>query len=158
MSKGKKVISRLGSHIVEGKEYANLPEIAEEYNMTVNAIYKRYSRGCRGDDLVPPKRRKNYIEPIKEKKPLKYEFEAGGKTYRNAAAACRELGINYITYRRRISDDWTVEEALEIVQKKDGRYGKKKYPQHGADRFRLAGERRHRIHALCPVHKNGARI
>ena len=49
----RKIISRLGSHIVEGVEYPNLPSIAKEYGMTLNSIYKRYSRGCRGDELVP---------------------------------------------------------------------------------------------------------
>ena len=53
-------VSYLGSHIVEGVEYPNLPSIAEEYGMKLNAVYKRYSRGYRGDDLVPLKKRKNY--------------------------------------------------------------------------------------------------
>ena len=41
-------ISRLGSHIVEGVEYPNLPSIADEYGMSLNTVYKRYSRGYRG--------------------------------------------------------------------------------------------------------------
>ncbi len=54
-------VSYLGSHIVEGVEYPNLPSIAEEYGMKLNAVYKRYSRGYRGDDLVPLKKRKNWL-------------------------------------------------------------------------------------------------
>lgn len=54
--KEKTIKTKLGSHTVEGKVYENLPSIAEEYGMTLNTIYKRYSRGCRGDDLVPLKK------------------------------------------------------------------------------------------------------
>ena len=57
----RKIISRLGSHIVEGVEYPNLPSIAKEYGMTSNAVYKRWSRGYKGDELVPKKKHKNYI-------------------------------------------------------------------------------------------------
>ena len=39
--------SRLGSHIVEGVVYPNLPSIAEEYGMSLNTVYKRYSRGIK---------------------------------------------------------------------------------------------------------------
>ena len=59
----RKIISRLGSHVVEGVEYPNLPSIAEAYGITNNCVYKRYSRGAKGDDLVPEKNRKNYPCP-----------------------------------------------------------------------------------------------
>ena len=62
----RKIISRLGSHIVEGVEYPNLPSIAKEYGMTSNAVYKRWSRGYKGDELVPKKKHKNYIKPTKK--------------------------------------------------------------------------------------------
>ena len=35
--------SKIGSHVVEGKVYINLTSVAEEYGMSLNSIYKRYS-------------------------------------------------------------------------------------------------------------------
>ncbi|MCQ6498203.1 hypothetical protein NPN26_25785, partial [Vibrio parahaemolyticus] len=64
--KQKTIKTNLGSHTVEGKEYENLPSIAEEYGMTLNTIYKRYSTVCRGYDLVPLKKRKSYVSPHDE--------------------------------------------------------------------------------------------
>ena len=52
--------SVLGSHVVEGKVFVNLPSIADEYGIPLNTVYKRYSRGKRGDDLVPVEKRKSF--------------------------------------------------------------------------------------------------
>src|ERR1044072_7267977 len=54
--KGRTLVSNLGSHIVEGVEYENLPSIARAYGMKEMTVYKRYNRGKRGDDLVPPQK------------------------------------------------------------------------------------------------------
>ena len=57
INKGKKKTGiTLGPYIVEGVSYRDLPSIAKEYGITERAIYKRYSRGKRGDDLVPKKK------------------------------------------------------------------------------------------------------
>ena len=61
----RKIISRLGSHVVEGVEYPNLPSIAEAYGITKNCVYKRYSRGAKGADLVPEKKRTNILRLLK---------------------------------------------------------------------------------------------
>lgn len=116
--KQKTIKTKLGSHTVEGKVYENLPSIAEEYGMTLNTIYKRYSRGCRGDDLVPLKKRKSYVAPDDE---ANFRFYANGVGYKSAADACRKLNVKYGTYRLHMSNGFTVEQALGIEKVQDGR-------------------------------------
>ena len=48
-----------GPYIVEEITYRDPPSIAKEYGLSERSIYKRYSRGKRGDDLVPEKKRKH---------------------------------------------------------------------------------------------------
>ena len=105
-------ISKLGSHIVEGVVYPNLPSIAEEYGMPLNTVYKRYSRGCRGDELVPKKKHKNYVPPKKE---IKYKFFVNGVGYKSYQDACRKNDVNYITFRKRyFVYGWSLERALAV--------------------------------------------
>ena len=49
---------KFGPYIVENISYTSLPSIAKEYGLSERAIYKRYSRGKRGDDLIPKKNEK----------------------------------------------------------------------------------------------------
>lgn len=116
--KEKTIDTRLGSHIIEMVEYPNLQSISEEYKIPLNTIYKRYSRGYRGDDLIPLKSRKFYVEPeIQEI----LKFYAGGVGYKSAADACDKLGVKYVTYRKRIESGLSVEQALNINPLSDGR-------------------------------------
>lgn len=119
--KEKTLETKLGDHTVEGKVYKNLPSISKEYGITLNTIYKRYSRGCRGDDLIPLKKRKNYIEVIEDKK---YGFYAGNIGYVTAADACKKLGVKYVTYQSRRRRGLSIEQALEIEAVVDGRVAK----------------------------------
>jgi len=118
--------SKFGTHIVEDVEYENLPAIAKAYDMTTDAVYKRHSRGCRGDNLVPQKKRKNYSPPKLAVKSWKSEIEIGGKKYKSALQACTELDINYATYRRRHYQGWTKEQIFGLEPKEDGRSKKRK--------------------------------
>jgi hypothetical protein len=105
----KKTGANKGPYYVEGMVFADLPSIAKEYSMTERSIYKRYSRGKRNDDLVPLKRRKNYVKPKKI-----FKFFINGVGYNSKAEACRKNNIKYITYRKRIIGGWTEEEALGL--------------------------------------------
>jgi transposase len=116
--KEKTVITKLGTHTVEGKDYKNLPSIANEYGISLNTIYKRYSRGYRGDELVPLKQRNSYTKPVKK---TQHRFHAGGVGYKSAADACRKLGVRYGTYCKDLGKGFSVEQALRIESVKDGR-------------------------------------
>lgn len=101
-----------GPYLVEEKLYRDLPSIAKEYGLSERAVYKRFSRGKRGDDLVPVKKRKNYKEPEK-----KFKFYINGIGYNSKAEACRVNNVKYITYRKRIIWGWSELEALGIKER-----------------------------------------
>ena len=103
-----------GPYIVEEITYRDLPSIAKEYGLSERSIYKRYSRGKRGDDLVPEKKRKHYVKPKKQ-----YKIYINGIGYNSKAEACRKNNVKYITYRKRIIWGWTELEALGIKQRKN---------------------------------------
>jgi len=109
---------RHGPHTVEGVAYPDLVTLAAEYGLPANTVYKRHSRGKRGDDLIPPKRRKRYVPPPES---IKFKFFAGGEGYKSQAEACRVHGVKEITYRKRLQAGRSVEEALGIVEMPDRR-------------------------------------
>ena len=113
--KGRTLVTRLGSHIVDGVEYENLPSIARAYGLKESLVYRRYHRGLRGTDLIPPKLRKNYEPPPpKPKKESPWKIEVKGKVYRSLREACRKLGIDVGTYTNRRAKGYSVEQSLGL--------------------------------------------
>lgn len=111
---------------VEGKQYSSLKQIADAYDLKPSRIYKRFQRGERGDNLIPLKLRKDYIASKTEPQ---MNFIVGSLKFKNASDACRHLKINFNKYRSRIRNDWSREEALELilrVKKKSLREKKKR--------------------------------
>lgn len=98
-------------HIVEGVEYLNLSSVSKEYGLSLNSVYKRYSRGHRGDNLIPKKKRKNYIEPKK-----KYKFIVYGVGYNSYAEACRKHNVDYQTFLNRRRRGMIISQALGIYK------------------------------------------
>ncbi len=114
--KGRTLVSHLGSHMVDGVEYENLPSIARAYGLKESLIYRRYHRGFRGTELLPPKLRKDYVPPTPPpRKESARKLEAGGVTYRSLREACRCLGINVGTYSNRRAKGYSVEQSLGLV-------------------------------------------
>ncbi|HQU83390.1 MAG TPA: hypothetical protein PKY59_09710 [Pyrinomonadaceae bacterium] len=109
----------LGAHLVEGVEYPNLPSIARTYGIKEMTVYRRYYRGCRGDDLVPPKKRKNYVPP--EPKPPVYKVVIAGKGYKNLSEAFRALGVEKHTYYNRFVRGYPLEQCFGLEPFADGR-------------------------------------
>jgi len=133
--KGRTLISHLGSHIVDGVEYENLPSIARAYGLKESLVYRRYHRGLRGTELIPPKLRKDYVPPVpKPKPPSRWQVEAGGVTYRSIREACRVLGVEIHTFRNRRNRGCTVEQALALAPIP-------KRPRKGSTLYEIDGER-----------------
>jgi hypothetical protein len=133
--KGRTLVTRLGSHIVDGVEYENLPSIARAYGLKESLVYRRYHRGLRGTELIPPKLRKDYVPPQpKPKPPSRWQITVGGKTYRSIREACRSLGIEIHTFRNRRNRGCTVEQSLglEPIPKRP-RKGSKLYEINGEE-------------------------
>jgi transposase len=114
--KGRTLVTRLGAHIVDGVEYENLPSIARAYGLKESLVYRRYHRGLRGTELIPPKLRKDYVSPApKAKPPSRWQIKAGGATYRSIREACRKLGVEIHTFRNRRNRGCTIEQALGLA-------------------------------------------
>jgi hypothetical protein len=125
--KGRTLISHLGSHTVDGVEYENLPSIARAYGLKESLVYRRYHRGLRGTELIPPKLRKDYVPPApKPKKESPWKIEVKGVTYRSLREACRKLGVDVGTYTNRRAKGYTVEQALglEPIVRSPRKFGK----------------------------------
>ena len=99
-------------HIVEGVEFINLSSVAKEYGLSKNSVYKRYSRGHRGDNLIPNKKRKKYIEPKK-----KYKFVLNGIGFKSYAQVCKKYNVHYGTFLNRINGGITIPQALGIEKR-----------------------------------------
>lgn len=106
------------SQIVEGVKFPTLTSIAKAYGLKSHIVNKRHQRGNRGDNLIPLENRKNYIPQIE---PDNLKFVVGKLKFKNPTDACRKLNISYNKYRARIRQGWTIEQALELVPKIDGR-------------------------------------
>ncbi|EOX4263340.1 GIY-YIG nuclease family protein [Vibrio cholerae] len=122
--KNNKSISFYGEHVVEGVIYHNMPSLAEAYGMKYNTVFKRYSRGCRGDNLIPEKKRKNYVKPLEhKKKPTEnlHRFDVAGRSFESQYEACRQLGVKHVTFRKRLSRGQTLAQALGLEEAVDGR-------------------------------------
>lgn len=133
--KGRTLVTRLGSHVVDGVEYENLPSIARAYGIKESLVYRRYHRGLRGTELIPPKLRKDYTPPPpKEKKPSRWQLEVNGVTYRSVREACRKLGVLIHTFRNRRNRGCTIEQSLglEPIIKK---------PRKGSVLYEIDGEK-----------------
>lgn len=102
----------LGSHMVEGVEYPNLPSIARAYGIKEMTVYRRHYKGHRGDNLVPLKKRKSYVPP--EPKPSPRQVEFNGVTYKNLTEALRILGVEKHTFYNRIVRKYPIEQCLGI--------------------------------------------
>ncbi|EML0174129.1 GIY-YIG nuclease family protein [Vibrio parahaemolyticus] len=122
--KNNKSISVCGEHVVEGVIYHNMTSLAEAYGMKYNTVFKRYARGCRGDDLIPEKQRKSYVKPIEPEKASaesRYSFEVAGRVFESQYEACRQLGIKHVTFRNRLRRGLTLAQALGLEEAIDGR-------------------------------------
>jgi len=114
----RRIISRLGSHKIEGNIYPNLPSICREYNISLNTVYKRWSRGKRGDELIPLKKRKSYIAPVIEPK---FKLIIDGIKFKSYALACVKYNVKFITFRVRKKRGLTDRQALGLDPWDDGR-------------------------------------
>ena len=110
-----------GSFKIEGREYPNLRLIAKEYDINENTLYQRFHRGKRGDELIPLKKRKNYIKPTKK---INYRYEVEGKGFKSYDELSKHYGVKVVTIRTRLKRGLTLEEALGIVKTPDLRYKK----------------------------------
>jgi hypothetical protein len=114
--------------VIEGHTYTTIPEIAEAYGIKTNTMFKRYSRGHRGNSLIKMNERKDYVEKVSTgliaspKLPRKDSkiIEFRGKEY-SIYGITSEFDVNRKTFTDRMSRGATVEQALGLKVFSDGR-------------------------------------
>jgi hypothetical protein len=106
---------------VEGVVYPSIKALANAYNLTYNGTYKRWQRGKRGDDLVPEKKRKNYVPPK-----IIHKYYINEKGFKSRAEALRHHNVPSITFRSRKARGLTDEQAMGIEPFEDKRFGNTK--------------------------------
>lgn len=146
--KGRTLVTRLGTHVVDGVEYENLPSIARAYGLKESLVYRRYHRGLRGTELIPPKLRKDYVPTSpKPKAPSRWQIEIKGVVYRSLREACRALGVKVHTFRNRRNLGYSVEQALGLDPiAKRPRKGLRLYEIDGRELYLNEISRRYKIH------------
>ena len=110
-----------GPFKIEGKEYSNLRLLANEYGLNENTLYQRFHRGKRGDELIPLKKRKNYMKPIKQ---INYRYEVEGKRFKTYDELSKYYGVKVVTIRTRLKRGLSLEEALGVAKTPDLRFKK----------------------------------
>lgn len=109
-------------YIVDGREFKNLKELATAASISYEAAVKRSHRGW-SDNQIFYGRENKTERVVKEKKKRGIEVNVNGVIYENLRYAFDVLkpSCSFNTLRARLRYGWTLEEALEVVQKVDGR-------------------------------------
>lgn len=93
---------------VNGKEYSKISEIAKDARISIDRAKNLISEGVSCEDILNNK----------------FVHDHLGNGFRNSQQMCNYWGIKYSTYRMRILNNFTLEEALtNPVDKGRGRHG-----------------------------------
>ena len=107
--------SRNRTFVVEGKEYFSLMSLAAEYDVDHHNLRHRLFRSVLPWSLEQALG----LEDPPEQEPVKFfkNLEVRGTVYKSQAEACRKYGVAVRKFRQRIRKGWSVDEALEIVER-----------------------------------------
>lgn len=108
---------------VDGITYKSLKELAKAAGISYVAAFKRMQRGSSDSEIFHGKAKKKKTKQAPPKKGYGKKINISGTEYRNLKVAYDLLmpSISYNTVRQRILYGWSLEEALELVPKVDGR-------------------------------------
>ena len=102
-----------GSEItVGGKTFESKKEAAEYYNLNEEVVCGRLRRGIPIDEAFE-------LVPRKRKYGVQREITVGGKTFESIAEAARYHNLKESKIRSRIDIGWSIEEAFELVPRKN---------------------------------------
>lgn len=108
---------------VEGKKYTNLRELAQKAGISYGAAIKRSHRGWSDKEIFYGRKKEIKLKPIKTSKSKSKTVLINGKKYKNLRHAFESINpqCTFNTLRARLRYGWSIQEALEINQKIDGR-------------------------------------
>ena len=99
---------------LEGRTFKSIKEAAEYYNLKYNTIFVRLRRGWTLEEAFE-------LVDIDSKNKAK-EITVEGKSFISIAEAARYYNLEYETVRLRLRNKgWSIEEAFELVKRKDTR-------------------------------------
>jgi len=110
------------TYTVDGITYSTLKELGDKFGLKHDQLYARARRGWTDQEIAYGKVKKN---KKKEAKKNLREITVNGITYPSIAEMCRQHKVKIVTYRHRIKSGWSIEEAIGIKQRIDGRKIKK---------------------------------
>ena len=97
---------------VGGKTFKTKKEAAEYYNLNEEVVCGRLRRGIPIDEAFE-------LVPRKRKYGVQREITVGGKTFESVAEAARYHNLKDSKVRSRIDIGWSIEEAFELVPRKN---------------------------------------
>lgn len=100
---------------IEGKKFNSLMSLAKAYGIGHHTLRFRLYKSVEPWSL---KQALGLEEPPVHKKVNTFKkLMVSGKEYESQSAACREYSVKVKKYRQRILKGWSVEEALEIIER-----------------------------------------
>ena len=101
--------------VLEGKTFESKMAACIYYNLKYDKVKHRINRGWTLEEAFE----------LVERKPREYkgkEITLEGKTFKSMIEACRYYNMPYNTIINRMRDDWTLEEAFELVERESKLY------------------------------------
>ena len=120
---GKPRNKNVRKYTINNKEFASLKDLAEEAGISYEAAVKRSHRGWSDEEIFYGRTKPEKIKIVKAKKSRGKPVFVDGKEYENLTDAFNSLNPNCTlnTLRARLRERWSLEEALEVKLKIDGR-------------------------------------
>ncbi|PCH49310.1 MAG: hypothetical protein COC22_06805 [Flavobacteriaceae bacterium] len=110
------------TYTVDAITYNTLKELGDKFGLKHDQLYARARRGWTDQEIAYGK-----VKKAKEKEVKKNlrEITINGVTYPCIAQMCKQHNVKMVTYRHRIKSGWSIEEAIGVKQRIDGRKNKK---------------------------------
>ncbi|WP_139167173.1 GIY-YIG nuclease family protein [Chromobacterium sphagni] len=111
------------TYIVGEKCYKNLKALAKEAEISYEAAVKRAHRGWADEEIFFGRKKNKTLKIVNVKKSRGKAVFVNGKEYENIREAFDSIkpGCTFNALRARIRSGWSIDEALEIKPKPDGR-------------------------------------
>ncbi|MFG0416022.1 GIY-YIG nuclease family protein [Pseudomonas sp. zjy_8] len=110
---------------IDNREFNNLKDLAKEAGISYEAAVKRYHRGWSDEEIFHGRSKQKTVEQeaVKQKKTRGKPVCVNDGAYENLRHAFDSIGpsCTFNTVRARLRYGWSLEEALEVKPKVDGR-------------------------------------
>lgn len=111
-------------YVVDGVSYSTLKELGDRFGLKHDQLYARARRGWTDHEIAYGKQKRPKKNEVQERNLNRFVVTVAGVEYPSVADMCRQHEIKLVTYRKRIAAGWSVEEAIGIKERIDGRKSK----------------------------------